>query len=39
MTEGYERRYAIKPDDDYFSAGVTPGGEQVIVDPENWTAA
>jgi hypothetical protein len=31
MTEGYERRYAIKPDDDYFSAGVTPGGEQVLM--------
>src|SRR5205823_2367085 len=31
MAEAYERRYAIRPDEGYFSAGVTPDGEQVLM--------
>ncbi len=31
MAEGHLRRYAIKPDEGYFYAGVTPDNEQVLI--------
>lgn len=31
MAEGHERLYAIKPDEGYFSAGVKPDGQQVLI--------
>jgi hypothetical protein len=31
MATGRERRYAIRPDQGYFSAGVTSAGEQVLM--------
>jgi hypothetical protein len=31
MAGGHERLYAIKPDEGYFSAGVTPDGQQVLM--------
>lgn len=31
MAEGHQRLYAIRPDEGYFFAGVTPNGEQVLM--------
>lgn len=31
MACGQDRRYAVKPDEPYFSAGVRPNGEQVLM--------